>query len=467
MQNYTEHKIGQNKGAPRVWIEGRQAANAGFLPGERYTVEVKRGNRSVVLRLVNTGERVVSGKEKNGNPVPIIDLNSNEVLSVFAGLERIRVISLNGELHILPLASQIRKDERLNRVREKFERGIPLSVGSLSHGGGVLSLALHDGFRLGGINTRLAFANDIRPELLEHAAAVNPAWDKDTVAVAAPMQELAFDHWAVAHLPSVDVLEAGIPCEGASLSGRAKNGTACAEAHEDVGHLAVAFLSIIARVNPAVVVLENVPPYQGSASMWIIRHQLRDLGYKVHETLLDGAEWNALEHRKRMCMVAVTEGIEFDFAELQKPAPKALRLGDVLDDIALDDPCWSSMGYLKDKAVRDAEAGKGFAMQIVTPESEKVGTIGKGYQKNRSTEPKVQHPENPDLLRLLRPKEHARVKGIWENLVHHLPKTLAHELLGQSILPAPFRAIAALIAQKLRAWFDSSVQSVFYLRAAA
>ena len=194
---------------------------------------------------------------------------------------------------------------------------------------------------------------------------------------------------------------------------------------------------------------------------------MRDLGYIVHETLLEGAEWNALEHRKRMCMVAVTVGMEFDFAELQKPEPKVLRLGDVLDDIALDDPCWSPMEYLKDKAVRDAEAGKGFAMQIVTSESTQVGTIGKGYQKNRSTEPKVQHPENPDLLRLLTPEEHARVKGIKELLVRGIPKTLANELLGQSILPEPFKAIASLIARKIRAWFGTNNEAEFSLCLAA
>ena len=467
MQNFTEHKIGLNKGAPRVWIQGRQPASAGFLPGVRYTVEVKREQKSVVLRLVSNGERGVTGKEKDGTTVPVIDLNSNETLSIFSGLERVRVIALEGELHIMPLASQIRVDERLGRLREKIAKGLPLAMGSLCHGGGVLSLAMHDGFCEGGLKSNLAFANDIRPELLEHASLVNPAWSSKTVAVAAPMQELAFDHWSLAHLPKVDILEAGIPCEGASLSGRAKNGTSCAEAHEDVGHLAVAFLSIIARVNPAVVVLENVPPYQSSASMWIIRHQMRDLGYIVHETLLEGAEWNALEHRKRMCMVAVTVGMEFDFAELQKPEPKVLRLGDVLDDIALDDPCWSPMEYLKDKAVRDAEAGKGFAMQIVTPESTQVGTIGKGYQKNRSTEPKVQHPENPDLLRLLTPEEHARVKGIKELLVRGIPKTLANELLGQSILPAPFKAIASLIARKIRAWFGTNNEAEFSLCLAA
>ncbi len=51
-------------------------------------------------------------------------------------------------------------------------------------------------------------------------------------------------------------------------------------------------------------------------------------------------------------------------------------------------------------------------MQIVNVESGQVGTIGKGYSKNRATEPKVSHPTNPDLLRLLTVGEHAAVKGI-------------------------------------------------------
>lgn len=452
MKGFSEHKIGQNKGAPRIWIEGRQPATAGFLPGVRYTVEVRRENKALILRMVSNGERVVSGKDKDGKPVPIIDLNSAELLSIFSGMEKIRVVAREGELHILPLASEARKTERLVRLKRKLMNGEALTIGSLSHGGGVLSLATHEGLAQAGIASNLAFANDIRGELLEHAAQVNPAWSKDTIAVAAPMQEVAFDAWTMNHLPACDALEAGIPCEGASLSGRAKNGTSCAEAHEDVGHLAVAFLAIIAKVNPSVVVLENVPPYQGSASMWIIRHQLRDLGYVVHETILDGAEWNTLEHRKRMCMVAVTEGIEFDWAMLQKPDPKTKRLGDVLDPVPLDAACWSEMGYLKDKAVRDAAEGKGFAMQIVTPESEKVGTIGKGYQKRRSTEPMVQHPENPNLLRLLTPAEHARVKGINEELVKGLSATIAHELLGQSILPAPFKAAWSYLGECLLRW---------------
>lgn len=452
MKHYEVRKIGSNKGAPRVWIEGRQPTTAGFAPGRPFKVEVERQRRAVVLRLVDDGPRRVSRKEAGGREIPVIDINSIETLSVFQGMERVRVIAGDGVIYILPLASESRKVERVERLRDKLRGGEPLSTGSLSHGGGVLSLALHQGMANQGMNTSLRFANDIRPELLEHAARVNPAWNEETIALGAPMQELAFDVGAMNHMPAIDVLEAGIPCTGASLSGRAKNGTRCAEEHPEVGHLVVAFLAIIARVNPAVVLLENVVPYQNTASMHIIRHQLRDLGYVTHEAILDGAEFNELEHRQRMCMVAVTEGIDFDWAGLVKPEPIARTLGEVLEDVPLDAPCWSEMGYLRDKEERDKAAGKGFAMQIVTPESEKVGTIGTGYQKNRSTEPKLQHPHNPALLRLLTPGEHAGVKGIPAALVADLPATTAHEVLGQSIVFSAFVAVGELLARSLKAW---------------
>ena len=299
MQDYSIKKIGESHGQPRVWIEGRQPTVAGFLPGVRFTVEVRRERKAVILRVVSSGERAVAKKEKDGKTIPILDINSAQTLSVFEGLDRVRVIAKSGELHILPLASDARKQERLARLKAKIENGEPLSVGSLSHGIGVLSLAVHDGLQKAGLRTELAFANDIRGELLEHAAEVNPAWTPRTIALAVPMQELGSDRWAMDQLPQIDVLDLGLPCQGASLSGRAKNGTNCAEAHADVGHLVFAFLQIAARINASVIIFENVEPYAASASAWVIRHQLRDQGYKVHECILDGADWNVIEHRRR------------------------------------------------------------------------------------------------------------------------------------------------------------------------
>jgi DNA (cytosine-5)-methyltransferase 1 len=462
MQSYLIKNLTSNRQIPRLWLEGKVPANAGFLPRTRYNVLIECDgeglDKVVKLKLAAEGTRVVTGATKNSKEVPIIDLNSREVLGMFEGMEQVRVIVSEGEITISPLATQTRIKERLDRIKDKVKNREPIAVGSLSHGGGVLSLAVHDGLQESGLGAELAFANDIREDLLLHEQEKNPSWNANTKLIAAPMQEFAFDQKGLKALPQCDLLEAGIPCNGASLSGRAKGGLDCAEAHADVGHLLVAFLCVVAAANPAVVVLENVPPYQNTASMWILRHQLRDLGYDVHETVLEGQDWNVLEHRKRLCMVAVTVGMEFSMSDIYKPEPMVRTLGEVLQDVPVDDPSWSSMQYLKDKEVRDKEAGKGFAMQIVGPASTKVGTIGKSYQKNRSTEPKVAHPSDPSLLRLLSPVEHCGVKGIRPKLIEGLCSTTAHELLGQSIVPAPFVQVGKAIGETI--WAFASVRRI-------
>ena len=446
MQNMKTLSISENKGAPRVWLQGRLPELAGFVPGARFRLEVVRDRDCVALRLDDQGRRRVCSKKAGAREVPVIDLNSNDALGIFSGLDHVRVVAEKEVIYLLPLASEARTRARIERLRAKMEAGAPLDVGSLSHGGGVLSLAIHEGMQAGGVKTQLAFANDIRDDLLEQAGAVNPAWSADTVSLAVPMQELAFDQWAMGRLGEVDLLEAGLPCEASSRAGRAKNGNVCAEAHERVGHLAAAFLAIVARVNPAVVVLENVVPYQQTASAWIIRHQLRDLGYDVQETILSGAAWGALENRERLCLVAVTRGLPFDLSALQPAPVPAPRLADVLEPIPEDSPAYRPVSYLKVKEVKDKAAGKGFAVPYLTADAARVPTLRKGYHKGGSCDARLLHPTNPELSRLLTATENARCKGIPECLISGLPQTTAHELLGQSILFAPFRALGALLA---------------------
>lgn len=440
MEGYFVKKVGNNRGAPRIWLEGLQTERAGFGPGSRYDVEVQ--GQTVVLSLNPDGSRVVSSKMVGERANPIIDLNSRELLAVFDGMAAIRVAVKDGEIYLVPLASELKKQERFKRLRDKLERGEPLAAGSLAHGGGILAHAVHTGLRNAGIESELKFANEIRPELLEHAAKHNDIWTDKTMPIAAPVQEIAFDERGLANLPKLDYLEFGLPCSGHSVAGLAKRGHGIPEAHPEVGHLVVSALIIVNKTNPAFIVMENVPGYETSASAAILRNQMRDLGYNTHERILNGKDWNELEPRTRWCMVAVTEGIQFDFDQLMPPRAEARQLGEILQPIPLDDPMWSPMTGLKAKQERDLAEGKGFRMQVFDAESPNISTIGKGYQKNRSTEPKVAHPENPELLRLLTPAEHSAAKGIPSHLVDGLSSTVAHEVLGQSIVYSPFRDVA-------------------------
>ncbi|EPG8943940.1 DNA cytosine methyltransferase [Pseudomonas aeruginosa] len=450
LTGYVVKNIGMNRGRPRIWLQDYEVSKSGLKPGDRYEITMRGG--SVILTANPDGSRVVSAKKlrRPGEPeVPVIDINSSQALALFEDMPAIRMVQFDGEIHLLPLATELRKKERLSRLRNKMAAGKELDVGSLSHGGGFMSHAVHEGLGNTGIGSNLRFANEIRDDLVEHTSRANDIWRDTTIPIVAPMQEFAFDEAAAAHLPRVDLLEIGIPCSGASVAGRAKLKTSMPEEHPDVGHLVVGALAIVARSNAAVVLIECVVPYASSASAAILRNHMKDFGYEVHEAILEGSEFNALENRKRWFMVAVTEGMHFDWDMLQRPEKRDMRLGDVLDDIPIDSPLWSAMEGLKEKEVRDLAAGKNFMMQIFNAESTHIGTVGKGYQKNRSTEPKIQAEHDPNLLRLLTPAEHSRVKQHPEHLIEGISSTLAHELLGQGIVRGQGVALGEAIGESI------------------
>ncbi|MBV7541933.1 DNA cytosine methyltransferase [Acidovorax sp. sic0104] len=458
MKAYEAVKLGEHRGSPRLWLQGMKAKIAGFLPGMRFNVRKDPEKFMLVLELSEHGDRVVSRKLQGEKVIPIIDINSHETLSMFEGFDSLRITIEEGGITLQPMAVEIAKKERLARLKAKLQAGEPLSVGSLAHGGGVLSHALHRGLADGGVAARLAFANDIRADLLEHAHEHNSAWDAGTMPLAAPMQALAFDEAAMSRLPKVELVEAGSPCTAYSLSGRARRGGGHPESHPDVGHLVVALINIIAKVQPAAVLFENVKPFSTTASMCILRTSLREFGYEVHETVLKGNDFNELEARARLCMVAVTEGLDIDLAQITMPEPVARTISEALDPVAADDPSWDEMAYLKRKQESDAEKGRlgrkgtNFKMQILTPENPACPVIGTSYYKRRSTEPKLAHPTNPALLRQFTVAEHCRMKGAPLDLVEGLGVTMGHQLLGQSICYGPFRAVGRLIADSLQAF---------------
>lgn len=448
LRGYHIKNMAENRGKPRIYLEHTEISPSGFQKGDRYDIHLKNG----VFRIEANpnGTRKISGKihKISGEEVPVIDINSAKLLALFDGMSAIRVMQRKGEIYLLPLATEVRKKERLNRLKYKVQNGIPLEIGSLSHGGGLLSKAVHAGFQAAGIPTQKGFVNEIRPELLDYAS-ISEDWSQNTAPLAAPMQELAFDDMAMRILPKQEGMEMGLPCSGASVAGRAKRQTAKPEDHPEVGHLVVAALMILARANPAFVMFENVIPYSNSASASILRSQLRDLGYVTHETVLKGEDFNALEPRNRWCMVAVTQGMHFSWDMLQKPEKKNVMFSDIADEIPDDSEMWKEMRGLKDKEIRDLAAGKNFRMQIFTADSPKLATITKGYGRVRSTDPKIQHPTNPDLLRQITVPEHAKAMQWPPNIVKGLAKTIAHEVMGQGVLRDPFVAATHLVGESI------------------
>lgn len=449
---YAVRKLGRHRGAPRLWLEGREPAKAGFAPGSRFTVRVDPGRALLVLEVDDAGDRMVSGKQRGDTTLPVIDINSKELLAAFAGLDSVRVIVEAGRISILPVASEQRARERLDRLREKLAVGQPLSAGSVAAGIGILDRAAHEGLQLSGLDTHLAFANEIREDCVDHMHSRNPIVDQETIMLNAPLQEVAFDPWVMEQLPEIECLVGGIPCSAASRAGKATRGSGHAEADPNVGHLVVGLLAIIAKTQPVAICIENVPIWGTSASMHILRNQLTDLGYVVHATQLRSEEWNTLEHRERLCVIAVTKGIDFSFEPMERPAAIERRFGEIMDPVPLDAASWGTMQYLKDKRVRDEADGKNFKMRVIDANSTMVPALNKTLWKRQSTGTFIQHTENPELLRLPTVPEHARAKAVWPEMVEGLGTTFGHEVLGQSVCVPPFVAVFKLLGQALQAF---------------
>ena len=435
---YWLKKIGLHRGAPRLWFETLRVGSAGLFPGGRFDVIALQNGIKLVPN--EGGKYAVCSKERNGRCLPVIDINSREALSPLDGQQVVRVIVRLDGIFVLHAASEQAKSERIERLRAKLATGEKLASASIAHGAGVLSNAAHTGFSDAGIELSLKVLCEIDETYVEQSLNCNPV-SSHAVPLCAPIQELVQDEWLMRQVPKVEVLEMGLPCSGASRAGKAKRGLSMMEDHPEVGHLIYAALALIQKLQPAAIVLENVEDYRASASAQILRSQLRDMGYQVREHVLRARDFGSLENRVRWAMVATTDGLPVLESVSASGQAQGVTLGQLLDVVDPEATYWSSMGYLKTKAVRDKAAGKGFAMQFVDGDSTSVPTIRKSYNKGGSTDPYVRHPADPELMRKLTPAEHARIKGVPAALIAGLAATTAHEVLGQGIAFEPFRVL--------------------------
>ena len=443
-------QIGEHRGAPRLYLDTTALAAAGFTPG--VAIDLIPGSQDearLTIRVSSQGKRKVSRKQRGRHEVPVIDINSHQDLQPFSAAGLVRVVIEAGAVHVLMPASVRKALARSTRLAAKLALGQPLRTAGIAFGAGIASGAIHEGLAAGGVSSELALANEICEEYLDIGRKSNPVVAVTTTTAAMPMQELAQDDWLLRRTQTVEILEAGIPCSGASRAGAAKRGLARMEDHPHVGHLIAAALQVIAALQPAILVVENVETYRNTASASILRAWLRDAGYAVAETVLNARDFGSLEARARWFLVAHPPELPLDLQEMAPEVTERPRLGELLEPVDPDDERYRRVDYLKEKQERDADSGKHFKMQLLTPASTLVPVLRKGYHKGGSTDPRLMHPTDPERSRLLTPVEHARIKGICPKLVDEAPQTTAHQVCGQSVDVRPVQAIGRRIARAL------------------
>ncbi|WP_082367817.1 DNA cytosine methyltransferase [Pseudomonas sp. RIT-PI-o] len=437
-------KIGEARQKPSIWMEGQKLAHGGLRIGDKYTIRSDKAARRLELVAVPANfvgsTFTVSKRERNGTVHPLLQLRSDEIRQVFEDDEKVRIAIRNGRIVITALQLQTKIRERLKRLKEKLDRGEKLAVTSLFHGGGVLDRAIHSGLLRAGVGSFVQVGVELEAEYLNASLRNNPdIWQADSIAICSDIRDVSLE----GNVPQCDILTGGVPCTGASKAGRVKNDLEFAEEHDSAGTLFFDYLSWVKATNPAIVVLENVPEYQTTASMAVIRSVLKSLGYVLNEKVLDSSDFGALEKRKRMVMIAYTPGLgdllSFDNLKVNKVREASIK--EILEPVPLDSTRWKPYTYLSEKAINDKAAGKNFGLQRLTGDENGCGTIGRHYFKGRSTEPFLIHPENPDLFRLFTRLEHTRLKTIPEVLTEGVSETTAHQIMGQSVAFILFESI--------------------------
>ena len=443
-------KLADHKNGKRVWLQGLRLEEAGYAIGSLYSLAYDEAQRKVTLSLSETGTNKVCRKKVGDHYLPLIDLVNQRLAELFEDVDRVQVLVCEGRITIEYHQLDWKRMEREQRLAQTLQDGKAIPIASIAHGAGIMDYYLHKGLEETGLRSGLIWAIEPENVYLNTSWLNNPIWSYDSQVIEGRIEDID-----AKDLRRPLILVAGLPCTGASLSGRSKGKLAFAEAHETAGTAFIGWLMAIKELSPAICILENVPQYTSTVSMHMIRQTLQDWRYTVHEIIVD-RELGAFEDRKRLCMVAVSDGIEFEF-DLKPVREREQSLANILDEVPLDADCWNACEYLHKKEARDREAGKGFAMHLVDGSSTKIGTVGRSYHKWRSTEALVKHPVNSTLKRLLTVNELSKVKTIDKKLVAGMSRTRQIEMMGQSVLGVAFQAVGRNLGECLKKQYPRSV----------
>jgi len=391
--------VGEHRGAPRVWLEGKYLLKAGFKPKDFLELTFKQGVVEV-RKHRNATSHAVSSRLKG--TIPVIDINNRELDKALREVKRVQVHVFDGVIEIS--ASRI-EQKRLTRVTNGLE-------GSLFSGGGMLTQAAKTA------GYRPAFAVEIDPVYAEIHEANHPGCHM----FCQPIEEVNLKD-----LPPVELLTIGIPCQPFSVARRNGEKGAPPEAH-DLGDMVFWAARVIDHLNPRSIVIEEVPGFAKSGAGFILQHILTRLGYETHQDEVSPHEYGFLNRRKRAVMVAHS-------GTYTPPVPRSCsqKLQEILDET---EDGWftpETKSWLFDHWKKQAAKGNGFRPSIVPRDATQVPVIKKRYFAQQGDNPIVAHPTEPNTYRWFSIDEVKRIMGLPSDYVLPDAKTKAGEILGQGV----------------------------------
>lgn len=240
-------------------------------------------------------------------------------------------------------------------------------------------------------------------------------------------------------LPKHDVLLAGFPCQPFSHAGLKKG-------FDDTrGTLFFDIARILKSKRPSVVLLENVKGFANhdkGNTFRVVKRTLEDLGYVVHNKVLNAKDFGVPQNRERIYIVAIRNNLRgADAYEFPTAPMTRTRLGDILErnvdeKYTISDKLWAGhQRRLKEHRAK----GNGFGYSLFTEESSYTSTISARYYKDGSEILISQKGKNP---RKVTPREAARLQGFPESFEIPVSDAQAYRQFGNSVAVPVVTAIA-------------------------
>ncbi len=448
------HNLDKKGGNRRLWLEGEPLLRAGFMPGDFYDITLNIDTLAVELhhipdspearKLHRTKKiRKVSRRQMSGWVKPIVDICNADITGLFGEFARFRAQAFEGRICFSIHPEDFKQAQRENRFNHHLDIG-ELTKGDAFLGLGISSNGNKTGFANKGIKTKQKWAVEIEARYLDVAAKNDPEGYRDAHLFCGSVEEVEKDL-----LDPVDIFSFSMECTNHSTHGKTKKKLETAEDGDGVTSL-FGVVSMIHATNPAVLISENVPRAQNSASYKLLLKELERLGYDCHEMILDQSHSGAIDRRKRYWFVAYSRGLNINVDTLT-PQPRARvneTFGEIMENVT-DPDAWHNIEKLQKREAINKENGRNFSVTLVDEKSTKMTTIPRNYTKHQVSNPHV--TDHNGHYRLLTKGEHAGVKCVPPRLVEHCAATTAHEGLGQGI--AYFHAVGVV-----EAFIDSIVR---------
>jgi DNA (cytosine-5)-methyltransferase 1 len=411
--------IGQNKNAPRVWLEGRYLHDAGFAPGCHISVEF--ATNKIIIKLATNGPRVVSSKRQG--QIPVVDLNSSAIQTTFGtSVAKLQVHVTPSQITLTPTQSVALRASRCKNGTE----------GSCFSGGGLLTEAAKQA------GYTPAFAIEIDPGYAAIFEANHPE---------ARMFNLSVEDVPLDALPQVELLTLGIPCQPWALcrrrdveTGNKRDRSLPPEAHP-LSDMSIWAALLIRQVNPATIVIEEAPGYLNSSAGYMLRLFLERAGYFVHGAVLDPTLYGEITGRKRTVIVATSEpGFRWP-----TPDPCTKTFADFADPPEIAEAQYftpEQKSWLFKHWQTQTAKGNGFAPPQLTDQSTRVPVIRRRYFSQQGDGVVVKHPTR-EAYRWLSLAEVRRIHAVPDTylLDEEQSLTRAGEVIGQGVIISFFQKI--------------------------